>query len=219
MTFRDEMMERLIRHWEETGFIQDSKVLEAFRMVSRRNFVPKKLWDYTYMDSPIPIGYGQTISQPSIVALMTQALELKEDHKVLEIGAGSGYQTAILAQIVKKGRVIAIEILPELAERAKDLLLKLGIKNVELLTLDGSVGFAPEAPFDRIIITAASPRIPDQLFPQLKEGGIIVCPVRCTGRQELLQLRIVEGKVLEKRLCECIFVRLKGQYGFSEEEI
>ncbi len=210
-------MEKLIRKWEETGFINDPKVLQAFRQVPRKNFVPEKLWDYACLDSPIPIGYGQTLSQPSIVSLMTQALELEETHKVLEIGAGSGYQTAILAQIVKKGKVFATEIIDELAAKARRLLKELGIANVEILLADGSEGYVAEAPFDRIIMTALSPRIPEQLFPQLKKGGILVCPVNLQGGGELLQFKIIQGEAHQKSLCRCAFVPLKGKYGFPEE--
>lgn len=155
--------------------ITDSNVLDAMRTVPRHEFVPKKSRAYAYRDSPLPIGYGQTISQPYIVALMTQALELKPGMKVLEVGTGSGYQAAVLAEITP--HVFTIEIIEALHERAEKTLQSLGYPGVTAIRGDGYYGLESEAPFDRIIVTAAARHIPPPLMKQLKKGGKMVIPV------------------------------------------
>jgi protein-L-isoaspartate(D-aspartate) O-methyltransferase len=155
--------------------IKDEKVLESIKNVPRHKFVPENMRPHAYSDGPLPIGYDQTISQPYIVALMTSELDLSGDETVLEIGTGSGYQAAVLAEIADS--VYSIEIVEELAERAADLLSELGYENVVTKHGDGYKGWKEHAPFDRIILTAAPEKIPGQLIEQLKPGGIMVLPV------------------------------------------
>jgi protein-L-isoaspartate(D-aspartate) O-methyltransferase len=155
--------------------IRDARVIAAMRKVPRHRFVPPELRSAAYVDSPLPIGSGQTISQPYIVALMTESLGLTGGGKILEIGTGSGYQAAVLAEIVDT--VYTIEILPELAERARAILDTLGYRNIRVRAGDGYFGWPEKAPFDGVIVTAAAPRIPAPLIAQLKVGGRIVIPV------------------------------------------
>ncbi|MCU0651263.1 MAG: protein-L-isoaspartate(D-aspartate) O-methyltransferase [Candidatus Omnitrophica bacterium] len=191
--------------------IKNSRVLEAFRQVERENFVPDNQKPHAYEDRPLPIGLKQTISQPYIVALMTEALQLVGKEKVLEIGTGSGYQTAILAQLARE--VYSIERLPELAESAHKLLHSLKIANVRIKTGDGTLGYEEEAPFDRIIITAAAPEVPQTLVEQLREGGRIVYPRGELFGQEVAQKE--NGELKAERLCGCVFVPLIGKYGIK----
>ena len=168
--------------------IHDARVIAAMRKVPRDRFVPPLLRVVAYADGPLPIGSGQTISQPYIVALMTESLGLAGGGKVLEIGTGSGYQAAVLAEIVDT--VYTIEILPELAERARAVLDTLGYRNVQVRAGDGYFGWPEKAPFDGVIVTAAAPRIPEPLVAQLKTGGRLVIPV---GNEEQ-NLEIYEKK-------------------------
>ncbi|RLG71669.1 MAG: protein-L-isoaspartate O-methyltransferase [Methanobacteriota archaeon] len=189
--------------------ITDKKVLEAMAKVPRHLFVPKKYRNQAYADHPLPIGYGQTISQPYVVALMTQALELKPQDKVLEIGTGSGYQAAILAEIVKE--VYTIEIIPELAERARKTLESLGY-NVQVKTGDGYYGWEEKAPFDAIIVTAAASHIPPPLLEQLKEGGRLIIPLGSTKYYQTLTLiKKKDGKLETKHLTTVRFVPMTGK--------
>jgi len=165
-----------------------------------------------YLDSPQPIGLGQTISQPYVVALMTEALQLAPTHRVLEIGAGSGYQTAILARLAK--HVYGIERLAELAERTRSVLGDLGIDNVTIHVGDGSLGWPDEAPFDRILCAAAAPEVPDAWVAQLADDGRMVLPVGSRDSQQLLLLGRRGGKPTRKRLCNVRFVPLLGQAGW-----
>jgi len=155
--------------------ISDARVLDAMRRVPRERFVPAPQSAEAYDDRPLPIGFGQTISQPYIVAYMTDALELSPDHTVLEIGTGSGYQSAVLAEIVRK--VYTVEIVPALAERARETLRSLGYSNVEVLTGDGYAGWLDHAPYDRIMVTAAPDHVPQPLVDQLAVNGRMVIPV------------------------------------------
>jgi len=155
--------------------ITDPRVLDAMRRVPRHRFVPSDIQESAYEDTPLPIGFGQTISQPFIVGYMSEALQLEPRHRVLEIGTGSGYQSAILAELVRE--VYSIEILPELAERARLTLQDLGYRNVHVRVGNGYVGWPEEAPFDRIIVTAAPPHMPQALVDQLAVGGRLVAPV------------------------------------------
>jgi|YNPBryulayer2012_1023412.scaffolds.fasta_scaffold00147_4 protein-L-isoaspartate(D-aspartate) O-methyltransferase len=195
--------------------IRDKRVIEVMKKVPRHLFVPEDIIESAYDDRALPIGHGQTISQPYIVALMTELLELKGDDKVLEIGTGSGYQAAILAELVKE--VYTIERVEPLAEEAKRRFEKLGLKNIKVYVKDGTEGLPDESPFDKIIITAATPDIPQPLVEQLKEGGIIVAPVGERYSQYMLKA-IKKGKELERSyLIPVAFVPLIGRYGWKEE--
>jgi protein-L-isoaspartate(D-aspartate) O-methyltransferase len=169
--YRGELVDEIL----ERGDVVQPKVIEAMRRVPRHAFVPGASLSEAYEDHPLPIGYDQTISQPSLVALMTQALELDGHERVLEIGSGSGYQAAILSLLSK--HVYTIEIVPELGERARKRLAELGYQNVSVRVGDGYRGWPEQAPFDRIILTAAPPELPQALVSQLTEGGILVAPV------------------------------------------
>lgn len=183
--------------------VQDAAVLQAMRRVPRHLFVPDDMRPYAYDDRPLPIGRGQTISQPYIVGYMTQALQLQPSHKVLEIGTGSGYQAAVLAELVKQ--VYSIEIVPDLAEGARRALAQAGYKNVEVRSGNGYLGWPERAPFDRIIVTAAPPEIPQALVDQLAVGGIMVVPVG-TAYQEMVIITKTPGGVTQKRTIEVRFV-------------
>ncbi len=167
--------EKMVTSQIEARGVKDKKVLEAMETVPRHLFVPKELRGFSYHDSPFPIGLGQTISQPYIVALMTEMLELDSDDTVLEIGTGSGYQAAVLATIVKK--VYTIEIIDKLGIQATERLKRLGYHNVDVKIADGSLGWPDKSPFDAIIVTAAADKIPSALIQQLKRGGRMVIPV------------------------------------------
>ena len=186
------------RHIEERG-IRNRAVIAAMRSVPRHLFVPEEIRDAAYNDHPLPIGHGQTISQPYIVAYMTELLDPQPPHKVLEIGTGSGYQAAVLAALVKD--VYTVEIVPELARRSSALLKKLGYAKVHVREADGYQGWPEEAPFDRIILTAAPPSLPQALVGQLKPGGRLVAPVGATPfTQELLVIdKGQDGKIKRRR--------------------
>ena len=206
--------ERMVR-WDLMGRdIKDPDLLEVMGEVRREEFVPGSYQSQAYADGPLPIGMGQTISQPYIVALMTQELRLNPDCEVLEIGTGSGYQTAILSKLAKK--VYTIERFAQLSESAQAALGELGVGNVEFYIGDGSCGWPEEKCFDRIMITAAVPKIPEPLVEQLAEGGLMVGPVGGGGVQELIVCEKRHGKIIEKAICDCRFVKLLGKYGFEE---
>lgn len=197
---RQEMVETQIR---QRG-VRDPRVLEAMLKVPRHLFVPEAYRDQAYMDGPLPIGKGQTISQPYIVALMTELLELDGDEKVLEIGTGSGYQAAILAELARE--VYTIEIIPELSKRAETILRGLGYKNIHFRIGDGYKGWPEEAPFDAIIVTAAPPEVPQALVDQLSDdGGRMVVPVG-TWDQDLLLIIKEGGKITRKNIAPVRFV-------------
>jgi protein-L-isoaspartate(D-aspartate) O-methyltransferase len=187
--------------------IIDPRVLAAMGKVPRHRFVPEDLRSLAYEDHPLPIGLGQTISQPYIVALMTQWAEVKPGEKVLEVGTGSGYQAAVLAELTD--RVFSIELLPELAEAARNRLRDLGYGRVQVRSGDGYQGWPEEAPFDAILVTATAPEVPSALKEQLKEGGRLVIPVGPPGSvQELLHLRKVKGELREEQRVPVRFVPL-----------
>jgi len=189
--------------------LKDARVLEALGSIPRHEFVPKALWSVAYEDRPLPIGSGQTISQPYIVALMTELLELKGGEKVLEIGTGSGYQAAVLAKVAE--RVYSIEIIPSLSERAGEILARLGFANVELKVGDGFYGWVEKGPFDAILLTAAAPRIPERLWNQLREGGRLVMPLgEEATTQRLIRATKVKGKQLIEDFSAVLFVPLTG---------
>jgi protein-L-isoaspartate(D-aspartate) O-methyltransferase len=207
---------KLLQYWKKNSIIKDEDVLKAFNNVPREIFVRKEHKKEAYGDYPLSIGHSQTISQPTTVMIMTQSLEPEKGQKVLEIGAGSGWQAAIISKIVgNEGRVITTEIIPELAEFAKNNLKRAGINNVEVIQCDGSVGYQKEAPYDRIIITAACPKIPSVLIEQLKTDGIIIAPVgSLIFGQEMIKLRKTKSGTEQENLGSFVFVPLKGKHGF-----
>lgn len=185
--------------------IRDARVLDALRRTPRHLYVPENLREQAYDDTPLPIGHGQTISQPYIVGLMTELLQLEPGHKVLEIGTGSGYQAAVLARLA--GRVYSIELIPELAARATATLRIAGLRNVEVRTGDGYLGWPAEAPFDRVILTAAPPELPEALVSQLKPGGRLVAPVgRGAGQLLILVTKAKDGQVRRETVIPVRFV-------------
>ena len=194
--------------------IRDPRVLDAFARLPRHVFVPSESELSAYEDHPLPIGDEQTISQPYMVALMTQCLELKGTERVLEIGTGSGYQTAVLCELARE--VYSIERLPALSERAGLTLQYLGYRNVEMRVGDGTLGWPEQAPFDRILVTAAAPDVPPSLKRQLAEGGILVIPVGPVGMQQLMVLRKRAGETDAKSVCDCVFVKLIGEEGYEK---
>jgi protein-L-isoaspartate(D-aspartate) O-methyltransferase len=190
--------------------IRDERVLEAVAAVPRRLFVPERLRDSADDDRPLPIGFGQTISQPFVVAYMTEQLRLRGDERVLEVGTGSGYQTALLALLARE--VFSVEVVPELAERARAVLLgSLGLPNVSLRVGDGALGWPEAAPFDRVLVTAATPEVPPALLEQLAPGGRMLLPVG--PEHDVQTLRIVErgndGPDVEADLLPVRFVPLR----------
>lgn len=193
--------------------LTDAGILQAMLQIPREEFVPVNYRTQAYADGPLPIGSGQTISQPYIVALMTHELQLSPDMEVLEIGTGSGYQTAILSRLVKK--VYTVERFEELSLSAQGILGKIGINNVEFYIGDGSRGWSQERIFDRIMITAAVPRIPEPLIKQLKENGFIVAPIGGSDVQRLVVCRKKEQKLTERFICDVRFVRLIGEHAFG----
>lgn len=206
--------EELIKGWLESGQISDPRLIEAFRTVSRERFVPREVMEHAYGDYPLPIHAGQTISQPTTIMLMLQALELQEDSAILEIGAGSGYNAALMATVAARGIVISLEIVPELVRFARQNLRKAGIKNVKVVHADGSLGWEADAPYDRIICTAAVPEIAEAWIRQLKLGGIIVAPVGPALSQEMIKLRKERDIIKTTTLGEFVFVPLKGAAGY-----
>lgn len=208
------LREEMVREQLIPRGIEDERVLVTFRTVRREVFVPAELKEDAYGDFPLSIGEGQTISQPYMVALMTQCLELKGNEKVLEIGTGSGYQTAILAELSKQ--VYSIERIQTLAKRAKEILEKLNYTNIKILVGDGTVGWEEFSPYDRILVTAAAAEIPPSLMDQLEEKGIMVIPVGGIYSQELKVIRKEKGRPKLKTVERCIFVPLIGKYGWDE---
>jgi protein-L-isoaspartate(D-aspartate) O-methyltransferase len=196
--------------------IRDESVLSTMRTVPRHMFVPEDMRHLAYSDAPLPIGQKQTISQPYIVALMTQLLELDESDKVLEIGTGSGYQAAVLASIAQQ--VYSIERFESLAESARRILLELGILNVEILEKDGSEGELKFAPYDAIIVTAAAPKVPQPLLDQLADDGKMVLPVGGRDGQVLERWRRKGADFSHERIAPVAFVPLVGDYGWDAEE-
>lgn len=211
---RNEMVQKQLK----ARSITDERILEAMREIPRHLFVRKELWRSAYNDRPLPIGHGQTISQPYIVAYMIQALQLPPDNQaiVLEIGAGSGYQAAILSRLAAK--VYGIERIAPLAAQAQQVIEALGIDNVEIKVGDGSRGWPEHSPYDAIITAAAAPEIPAPLTTQLKEGGVLVAPVGPRWQQELLRVHRREDRITQERLVPVAFVPLIGEHGWAEED-
>ncbi|MBN1842557.1 MAG: protein-L-isoaspartate(D-aspartate) O-methyltransferase [Deltaproteobacteria bacterium] len=213
MKFR-RLLEKMVSTQIEFRGIHDQRVLEAMRKVPRHLFVSEALQDQAFGDFPLPIGEGQTISQPFIVAEMTQALDLTQNDRVLEIGTGSGYQTAILAELAY--RVYTIERVRKLFIGARKILDQLHYHNVVAKCSDGTLGWAEESPFDAIIVTAGAPEVPDTLVEQLQEGGRLVIPVGGRLSQTLLKIERREDGIRKINLGGCRFVKLIGNHGWKE---
>ena len=205
--------ERMVEEQVAARGVTDPRVLAAMRRVPRHLFVEQPLRDQAYGDHPLPIGEGQTISQPFIVAKMTELLALTGREKVLEIGTGCGYQAAVLAELA--ARVCTIERLPRLAARARETLELLGYTNVWVRTANGTLGWPDEAPFDRILVAAGGPTVPPPLFEQLAEGGRLVMPVGDASSQVLEIVEKVNGQRRVTRDSGCVFVKLVGKYAWE----
>jgi len=195
--------------------IKDARVLAAMSRIPRELFVPEESRRSAYEDRPLPIGWEQTISQPFIIALMTEALELTGSEKVLEVGTGSGYQAAILAELSRQ--VITVERLPALAEKAKHVLDSLGYKNIEIHLVEETLGWKSGAPYDAIMVTAGAPNVPNDLLAQLDIGGRMIIPVGSRYVQELCKITKRTGKNLVRNLCGCRFVSLIGRGAWEEK--
>ena len=196
--------------------IKDERVLSAMRKVPRHIFVDDYMQQNAYADMALPIGEEQTISQPYMVAIMTELLELKGDEKVLEVGTGSGYQAAILGELSRE--VFTIERKALLAKKAEERFQALGYNNIRVITGDGTLGLPEESPFDRILITAGSPKIPEPLIEQLADGGIIIAPVGIRFSQQLLIVKKSKEGISEQTHVPCVFVPLIGKHGWPEDE-
>lgn len=206
--------ERMVEVQVMARGVHDERVLEAMRKVPRHLFVDEALRDQAYSDHPLPIAENQTISQPYIVGLMTESLELEGAEKVLEIGTGSGYQTAVLAELAD--RVFSIERHPDLGYRANSILRKLGYENVIIRVGDGSLGWPDDSPFDGIIVTAGTPKIPQPLIDQLGTGGRLIVPVGDRTAQELILVRRTPEGIKKTNLGGVRFVNLVGKWGWKE---
>ncbi len=212
--FQKERMAMVEEQLRRRG-ISDPRTLEAMAKVPRHLFVPVNYQPAAYDDRPLPIGEGQTISQPYMVAVMTQSLDLKGEERVLEIGTGSGYQTAILAELSQ--RVYTIERIPLLMERARKALQELGYSNVSYFVGDGSKGWAEERPFDGIMVTAGAPNTPESLKSQLAEGGRLVIPTGPRYSQTLYKVTRKGSRFVEEEVTGCVFVPLVGDFGWKDE--
>ena len=210
------LRELMVETQLQTRGVKDTRVLHAMGTVERHLFVSELLKSHAYDDSALSIGEGQTISQPYMVAVMTELLELKGDEKVLEVGTGSGYQSAILSMLCAE--VFTIERILPLAEKAEELFKKLGYKHIHLVKSDGTLGLPEQAPFDGIIVTAAAPEIPDTYISQLKTGGRLVIPVGGRYSQILYQVKNTGAGIKTSMFTPCVFVPLIGKYGWTEGE-
>ncbi|MGC8983110.1 MAG: protein-L-isoaspartate O-methyltransferase [Desulfurococcaceae archaeon] len=222
MTTFDEQRRRVVEYLILAGYLRNPRVIKALLTVPRELFVPDHLRNYAYMDTPLPIGYGQTISAIHMVAIMTEELDPEPGDVVLEVGTGSGYQAAVLAEIVakqdpsKKGHVYTIERIPQLAEFARKNLERAGYKDyVTVIIGDGTLGYPEKAPFNKIIVTAGAPSVPKPLLDQLAEGGKMVIPVGDLYAQRLLIIEKRGGAIYRKWGIECVFVPLIGEYGWQ----
>ncbi len=220
MSYEEERA-RMVENLRMSGYIKSKTVEEAMLAVPRHEFVPDSVLRSSYNDSPLPIGRGQTISAPHMVAMMLERLDLKEGQKVLEVGGGSGYHAALVAYIVGEGGlVISIERIGSLAERAREalekVLEKVGLdKRVVMVVGDGSLGWKKKAPYERIFITCASPQIPPPLIDQLVDGGKLLIPLGSLHLQTLVLAQKRGNKIKKKSYGGCMFVPLIGEYGFS----
>ncbi len=203
--------EIMVRNQIEGRGVKDPLVLAAMETVPRHEFVPDRYLSQAYADHPLPIGYGQTISQPFIVALMSEVLQLEKGDRILEIGTGSGYQAAVFAEM--ETQVFTIEIIPELAEEAEERLINLGYSNIEVLNADGYYGWEEHAPFDALIVTAAPDHLPQPLLQQMAEGGRLVIPIGPIGAvQTLWLLENLKGELVATNLGAVTFVPLTGEH-------
>jgi protein-L-isoaspartate(D-aspartate) O-methyltransferase len=215
--------ESLIRNLVNEGILHSPKVIRAMRLVSREPFLPERLKSYYAVDTPLPIGWGQTASAPHMVSIMNEALELEVGHKVLEVGAGSGWHAATIAEIVapsdapkeKWGHIYTVEIIRELTDYARTNVDEAGYDNrVTIVHSDGSEGYATEEPYDRILVTAAAPDVPKPLTEQLKTGGVLVIPIGSPYLyQTLVRVRKMDSKLVDENLGGVAFVPLTGKYG------
>jgi protein-L-isoaspartate(D-aspartate) O-methyltransferase len=203
----------LVDRLRERG-ITDAAILKAFEEVPRHEFLPEAVWHRAYEDAPLPIGFGQTASQPSLQALYMQLLELRPADRVLEIGTGSGFQTAVLARLVD--RVHSMERIADLSLRARASLDRLRMSNVALLVGDGTVGWSRYAPYDAILVAAGSPEIPAPLLEQLAEGGRMLVPVGTREVQRLMRVRRTAAGYQSEEMLDCTFVPLLGRFGWAE---
>ena len=209
-------LEKMIRQQLIDRGIHDKSVLEAIHKVTREQFFPEEIREQAHADKAAPIGHGQTISQPYIVALMSQHLKVSKEHRILEIGTGSGYQTAILSQLA--GEVYTVERVKPLLDEAFERLMSLGYRNVHLHYGDGTMGWEKNGPYDRILITAGAPELPrTMLLNQLKEEGMAVLPVGPQDEQMLVEVQRSGRRLEMKEICACRFVKLIGEAGWKEE--
>lgn len=195
--------------------VKDPRVLRAMEKVPRHLFVDESLQDKAYDDMALPVGESQTISQPYIVAVMTELLELRGGEKVLEIGTGSGYQAAILAELAAE--VYTVERIRSLSERAEQTLRYLGYADIHFRVADGTLGWPEAAPFERVLITAGAPEIPEPLAEQLSEGGILVAPVGDRFAQQLIKAKKLQGRLSKEYHTPCVFVPLVGEHGWKDD--
>lgn len=209
---RSELVDGLIRR----GYATKREVAEALRKVPREEFVPRSMMDEAYVDTPLPIGSGQTISAPHMVAMMAEALDLRPGQKVLEVGGGSGYHAAVTAELVSPGgHVFTVERLPELVEFARDNITRTGHSDsVTVILSDGSVGLPSEAPFDRIFVACGAPAVPEPLKSQLKDGGLMLVPVGGRMYQDLVRIERRGERYISQDLGGCVFVPLVGEHGY-----
>ena len=205
--------ELLIHFWKGQGI--DSRVIDAFLRVPREFFVAPDFYRQAYDDIPLPTIRNQSLSQPTTVMLMTHALKVEQGHKILEVGSGVGYQASILSRLVEDGKVITTETIPELVSIAKRNLLQLGCSNTLVVETDGSRGVEEEAPFDRVMITCACPKIPEPIIEQTKDGGIIIAPVGDKASQTLVRATKIGKRLDLEFLGPFTFVPMQGKYGFE----
>ena len=206
--------ERMVKTQLVPRGIKDRRVLKAMGKIPRNRFIEEALSGEAYNDHPLPIGYKQTISQPYIVALMTEALELIGEENVLEIGTGSGYQTAILADLSRK--VFTVERIRNLMVKARNILADLGYNNIMFKAFDGTLGWKEYAPYDAIMVTAGAPKIPEPLLDQLAEGGRLIIPVGNRFSQELIKVTRKKGNIIQENFGGCRFVDLVGVHGWKD---
>lgn len=207
----EEQRRRMVENLKRRG-IRNPRILEAFQEVPREDFVPDRERMHAYEDRPLSLGFGQTISQPYIVAIMLEALNLSGQEKVLEIGTGSGYQTALLAELSRE--VYTVDLIPELVQQARTRLERLGYR-VHFRIGDGGEGWPKHAPYDRVIVSAAMPKIPPPLLNQLRDGGILVGPVGDMSEQDLIRVQKKGNRWRQENLGPCVFVPLRGRWGFD----
>jgi protein-L-isoaspartate(D-aspartate) O-methyltransferase len=216
LNFEEARKDMVARQIRDRG-IHSARVLEAMQRVPRHLFVPPEHIGAAYADEPLPIGEGQTISQPFMVAAMSEALGLEGHERVLEVGAGSGYQSAILSLLARD--VTGIESQPALAASARERLSRLGFPNVRIIGGDGSAGWAQGAPYDAILVAAAAPGIPPPLVDQLAEGGHLVIPVGPPEQQDLIRVMKIGGRTTKESLYSCRFVPLLGEFGWAKTKL